>query len=178
AWLRYRVRRPFTTLLRSAPAGAGQHRSARPDSARFAFIVHLLDPSSLRRFDPSLEPFNDGELQALKSRITEFIKPYPFGELAVETADGRRTEGELIALPHFPSEMLALSEDEAVALVQSAVDSAVERGAEVVGLAGFSSIVTVGGLALRAREGVTVTSGNSYTSWAAVQAVEAACVKH
>jgi acetylornithine/succinyldiaminopimelate/putrescine aminotransferase/predicted amino acid dehydrogenase len=169
---------PFSVPPQPTPAAAGPRRSGRRDGARFAFIVHLLDPSSLRRFDPSLEPFNDAELQALKSRITEFIKPYPFGELAVETADGRRTEGELIALPHFPSELLALSEDEAVALVQSAVDSAVERGAEVVGLAGFSSIVTVGGLALRAREGVTVTSGNSYTSWAAVQAIEAACVKH
>ena len=158
--------------------GAAPRRSAWRDGARFAFIVHLLDPSSLRRFDPSLEPFSDAELQALKSRITEFIKPYPFGELAVETADGRRTEGELIALPHFPSEMLALSEDEAVALVQSAVDSAIERGAQVVGLAGFSSIITFGGLALRARDGVTVTSGNSYTSWVVVQALEAACIKH
>ena len=37
-------------------------------------------------------------------------------------------------------------------LVQSAVDLAVERGAEVVGLAGFSSIVTYGGLALQAPE--------------------------
>ena len=81
----------------------------------------------------------------------------------------------MIALPHLPAELLALSEDDAVALVQSAVDLAVERGAEVVGLAGFSSIVTFGGLALHAREGVRVTSGNSYTSWVAMQALEAAC---
>jgi acetylornithine/succinyldiaminopimelate/putrescine aminotransferase/predicted amino acid dehydrogenase len=175
---RSRMPPPFSEPPRSAQAAAGPRKSARRDSARFAFIVHLLDPSSLRRFDPSLEPFSDAELHALKLRITEFIKPYPFGELAVETVDGHRTEGELIALPHFPSEMLALSEDEAVALVQSAVDSAVERGAQVVGLAGFSSIVTFGGLALRARDGITVTSGNSYTSWVVVQALEAACVKH
>lgn len=145
---------------------------------RFAFIVHLLDADSLRRFDQSLQPFSDAELENLKSRITEFLKPYPFGELTVEAADGRLTEGELIALPHLPSELLGMAEDEAVALVQSAVDLAAERGAEVVGLAGFSSIVTYGGLALKARDGVRITSGNSYTTWVAMQALETACAKH
>jgi acetylornithine/succinyldiaminopimelate/putrescine aminotransferase/predicted amino acid dehydrogenase len=175
---RARMPAPFSAPPRPAALAAAPRRAGRRDGARFAFIVHLLDAGSLRRFDPSLEPFSDSELEGLKSRITEFIKPYPFGELAVETADGRRTEGELVALPHLPSELVALSEDEAVALVQSAVDTAVERGAEVVGLAGFSSIITFGGLALRARKGVTVTSGNSYTSWVAVQALEAACARH
>ena len=140
--------------------------------------MHLLDADSLRRFDPSLEPFSDAELEGLKSRITEFIKPYPFGELAVQSADGSRAEGELIALPQLPSELLALPDDEAVALVQSAVDLAADRGAKVVGLAGFSSIVTYGGLALRAPEGVRVTSGNSYTAWVALRALEIGCAKH
>jgi acetylornithine/succinyldiaminopimelate/putrescine aminotransferase/predicted amino acid dehydrogenase len=175
---RARMPPPFSAPPRPTAVAGAPHRAGRRDGARFAFIVHLLDAGSLRRFDPSLEPFSDSELEGLKSRITEFIKPYPFGELAVETADGRRTEGELVALPHLPSELVALSEDEAVALVQSAVDTAVERGAEVVGLAGFNSIITFGGLALRTRRGVTVTSGNSYTSWVAMQALEAACARH
>ena len=58
--------------------------------------MHLLDADSLRRFDLSLEPFGDAELEGLKSRITEFLTPYAFGELAVRSADGRLTEGELI----------------------------------------------------------------------------------
>jgi acetylornithine/succinyldiaminopimelate/putrescine aminotransferase/predicted amino acid dehydrogenase len=159
------------------PAMALQKSSERA-RARFAFIVHLLGAGDLRRFDPSLEPFSDVELEGWKSRITDFVKPFAFGELAVQSADGRLTEGELIVLPHFPSELVALSEDDAADLVQSAVDLAAERGAEVIGLAGFSSIVTFGGLALRAREGVRVTSGNSYTTWAAMRALEAACARH
>jgi acetylornithine/succinyldiaminopimelate/putrescine aminotransferase/predicted amino acid dehydrogenase len=177
---RSRMPAPFSGLQRpaSAPAAVAPQASGKREPKRFAFIVHLLDADSLRRFDPSLQPFSDAELEGLKSRITEFLKPYPFGKLAVQSADGRRTEGELIALPHLPSELLALAEDDAVALVQSAVDLAAERGAEVVGLAGFSSIVTYGGLALRAREGMRLTSGNSYTTWVAMQALEAACAKH
>ena len=82
----------------------------------------------------------------MRSRITEFMKPSPLDELAVQSADGRQAVGELIALPYLPSELVALPQDEAVELVQKAVDLGVERGAEVIGLAGFTSIVTYGGL--------------------------------
>src|SRR6202011_6112335 len=120
-----RPRSPVSSSPRRPPAPAAR-KPGTNGRTRFAFIVHLLDADSLRRFDPGLEPFSDTELERLKSRITEFIKPYPFGELAVRSADGAATEGELVALPHLPSELLALSEDEAVALVQSAVDLAAE----------------------------------------------------
>jgi acetylornithine/succinyldiaminopimelate/putrescine aminotransferase/predicted amino acid dehydrogenase len=145
---------------------------------RFAFIAHLLSVDDFRRFDPSLEPFDDAELTTLKARVTDFMKLCPINELTVQSADGRVAEGELIVLPQVPADLLALPQDEAVDVVQSAVDLGVERGAEVIGLAGFSSIVTFGGLALHAREGVRVTSGNSYTTWSAMRAVEAACVEH
>jgi predicted amino acid dehydrogenase len=116
-------------------------------------------------------------LERLRSRIGPFLKPFRFGEIAVEAADGALAEGELVILPHSPSELLALSRNEARALVQSAVDMAAERGAEVIGLGGFSSIVARGGLALRAQAGVNLTSGNSFTAWAAMQAVEAASIR-
>ena len=164
-------------------ARARQHlrpRSATPtpQPARFAFVAHLLGVDDLRRFDPTVKPFDDTELETLRSRITEFMKPCPLDELAVQSADGRKAVGELIALPYLPSELVALPQDEAVQLVQNAVNLGAERGAEVIGLAGFASIVTFGGLAVQAPDGVRVTSGNSYTAWSAMRAVEAACDKH
>jgi predicted amino acid dehydrogenase len=84
----------------------------------------------------------------------------------------------LIVLPHLPSELLALSGSAAVTLVQSAVDLASERGARVVGLGGFSSIVADGGLALTQRRGLTITSGNSLTTWTAIRSIEVACAKY
>jgi acetylornithine/succinyldiaminopimelate/putrescine aminotransferase/predicted amino acid dehydrogenase len=142
---------------------------------RFAFIVHLLATGDVRRADSTLERFSDGQLEGFRSRIAEFVKPFPFDELAVEATDGRLAEGEMIVLPHLPSELLALSGTATVELVQAAVDMAAERGAEVVGLGGFSSIIADGGLALQPPPGVRVTSGNSLTTWAAIRAVEAAC---
>jgi len=132
----------------------------------------------LRRFDSTLEPFTDEQLTGLRSRIAEFVKPFPLDELAIEATNSRVADGELIVLPHLPSELLALSGSAAVTLVQNAVDLASERGAKVVGLGGFSSIVADGGLALRQRPGLTITSGNSLTTWTAIRSVEAACAKH
>ena len=111
----------------------------------------------------------------MRTRIADFRKPFPLDKMTVRGADGRHAEGELIMLPYLPSELLALSGKEAVDLVQSAVDLAAARGAQVVGLGGFSSIICYGGNALEQRSGVTVTSGNSLTTWAALHSIEAAC---
>jgi acetylornithine/succinyldiaminopimelate/putrescine aminotransferase/predicted amino acid dehydrogenase len=142
---------------------------------KFAFVIHLVEMEDLRRFDPSLAGFSDSDLQTLKSRLAQFIKPFPLGNIAVRSADGRLAKGELIMLPKLPSELLALSGSDAVDLVQAAVDVALERGAEVVGLGGFSSIISDGGLAVQLPAGIRVTSGNSLTAWAAMSAIERAC---
>ena len=160
------------------PQHAVSRGALKKDRTRFAFVVHLLTTGDLRRFDSTLEPFTDEQLTGLRSRIAEFVKPFPLDELAIEATNSRVADGELIVLPHLPSELLALSGSAAVTLVQNAVDLASERGAKVVGLGGFSSIVADGGLALRQRPGLTITSGNSLTTWTAIRSVEAACAKH
>ena len=144
---------------------------------RFAYVVHLLGMSDMRRFDPSLDPFSDAQVEQFRKRMTGVTKPVPLDKIVVRRPDGRCAEGELIVLPHLPSELLALSGTEAVNLVQSAADLGVARGARVVGLGGFSSIISYGGNALEQRPGVTVTSGNSLTTWAAMRSVEAACAQ-
>jgi hypothetical protein len=124
-----------------------------------------------------MRAFSDEELEAFRSRIAEFIKPLPIptGELAARSGDGSIADGELIILPYLPSEIAELPAGEALALVQRAVDLSAERGAKVIGLGGFSSIVADSGIALRAPAGITLTSGNSFATWAAIRAVEAAC---
>ena len=93
-------------------------------------------PTDMRRFDPSLEPFSDSGIGGAQVALHRFRQAFPrSGSSLFDRPTAGVAEGELIVLPYLPSELLALSEDEAVDLVQSAVDLAVERGAEVVGLA-------------------------------------------
>jgi acetylornithine/succinyldiaminopimelate/putrescine aminotransferase/predicted amino acid dehydrogenase len=173
-----RGRMPVQSIARERQHVRLRSASATQQPARFAFVAHLLGVDDLRRFDPTVNSFDDTELDALRSRITEFMKPGPLDELTVQSADGRTAVGELIVLPYLAAELVALPQDDAVQLVQSAVNLGAERGAEVIGLAGFASIVTFGGLAVQAPDGVRVTSGNSYTTWSAMRAVEAACDRH
>jgi acetylornithine/succinyldiaminopimelate/putrescine aminotransferase/predicted amino acid dehydrogenase len=161
-----------------AQAALAPRKRAEAEGNRFGYVVHLLGTGDLRRFDPSLESYSDAQLEDMRVRIADFRKPFPLDKLTVRGADGRFAEGELIMLPYLPSELLSLSGKAAVDLVQSAVDLAAARGAQVVGLGGFSSIICYGGNALEQRPGVTVTSGNSLTTWAALHSVEAACAKH
>jgi predicted amino acid dehydrogenase len=144
---------------------------------RFAYVVHLLSSADMRRLDPSLERFGDAQLEKFRKRIAGVTKPIPIDKMVVQRPDGRFAEGELIVLPYLPAELLALSGKEAVDLVQSAVDLGVARGARVVGLGGFTSIISYGGNALEKAPGVTITSGNSLTAWAAMQSIEAGCAQ-
>jgi predicted amino acid dehydrogenase len=144
---------------------------------RFAYVVHLLGPGDMRRFDPSLERFTDVQVEQFRKSMAGFLKPFPLDKLVVHRPDGSFAEGELIVLPHVPAELLAKLGTPAVDLVQSAVDLGIARGARVVGLGGFSSIISYGGNALEERPGVTVTSGNSLTTWAALRSVELACAE-
>ena len=144
---------------------------------RFAYVVHLLGPGDMRRLDPSLERFTHVQVEEFRKSMAGFLKPFPLDKLIVHRPDGSFAEGELIVLPHVPAELLAILGRQAVDLVQSAVDLGVARGAQVVGLGGFSSIISYGGNALEERPGVTITSGNSLTTWAALRSVELACAE-
>ena len=149
------------------------------ERTRFAFVMHLIGIGDLRRFDPSLEPFGDGELERLKSRImTDFAKPFPFGELSVRWLDGDLAEGVMESRSHF--------------CLQSSLHSPVMKRSMSFnprsiwrpiaaprrsGLEASARSLSMAGLPLRSPEGVSLTSGNSLTAWAAIRAVESACAR-
>ena len=175
--------RPDAVQVQRAAKPASARRLSRgtlkKDRTRFAFVVHLLTTGDLRRLEFDAGAIHRRAVDGVAVARRQVLSNHsPLDELAIEATNGRVADGELIVLPHLPSELLALSGSAAVTLVQNAVDLASERGAKVVGLGGFSSIVADGGLALRQRPGLTITSGNSLTTWTAIRSVEAACAKH
>lgn len=148
--------------------------AAAPADGRFAFIVHLLSPRDLTELDPSLESLSDQRLLALKQRMSRFLDPFPIGSFAAQSALGCRAVGELILVPYTAEELLAMPGDQAVTEIGLAVEIARDRGARVVGLGGFTSIVTHGGLGLHAARLPQLTSGNSYTVVAGRSAIQQA----
>lgn len=159
--------------LPSVPAVAGD----KP----FGFVAHPLNLEVFGAFDSSLTDFSLDERAELLDRFasaTSELNPSPFviGSGRIVTAHDGAAHGNLIGLPFTSKALLKLPADAAVAAVAAAADLAFERGAAVVGLGGYSSVVTANGLALGERAGV-LTTGNSFTAAASIRAVRRVCAE-
>jgi acetylornithine/succinyldiaminopimelate/putrescine aminotransferase/predicted amino acid dehydrogenase len=163
------------------PVNDGRERSLPQVSkkdGRFAFLLHLNDISDYVSLDPSLRLFSEEQLIQLRKRGVGLLGPSPISEVLVESRTGQRAYGEFIILPYTASELLEMSYEQALSEITFAVEVARKRGAAIVGLGGFTSVATQGGLSLR-EEGLSpLTTGNSYTAAAARKAVEMACKSH
>lgn len=161
---------PFPVATASAPPA---RPTGAPDEGRFAFLVHPVSLSNYPEFDRSLSVFTREELAELAGRWNHLLEPFCIGETRVAAESGRTAYGEFIVVPRTADELLHMPHAEAVALVEKAVHLARDRGARIVGLGAYTSVVSRAGLHLR-DAGVPLTTGNSYTVVAAVESVGAA----
>ncbi len=151
----------------------------RPSDRRFAFVAHPLDLGFFAAFDPALEVFDHAERQDLLERFaasTSELDPASFviGSGRVIGGGEATAHGDLIGLPYTSEQLLRLPAEQALRVVGGAVDLAISRGATVVGLGGYSSVITGNGLGL----GVTtrpITTGNTFTAAASLRAVRRVC---
>ncbi|MFY0566588.1 aminotransferase class III-fold pyridoxal phosphate-dependent enzyme [Archangium lansingense] len=153
---------------RSLPTPTGA-----PEEGRFAFLVHPVTPSNYAEFDKSLAVLKPEELQRLALRFNDMSTPFVAGSTRIEAQGGKTAHGEFIVVPRTAEEFLRMPTRQAVAEVRAGVELARERGAKLVGLGAFTSVVTKGGLLLK-DTGVALTTGNSYTVVAAVDAINQA----
>jgi acetylornithine/succinyldiaminopimelate/putrescine aminotransferase/predicted amino acid dehydrogenase/acyl carrier protein len=152
--------------VRRSSVRAPSHRRPSAGDGRFAFVLHPLALRSYADFDPTLATLTPDELDAAARRIHNLASPAVVSEVRIRSATGAHAHGEFLMVGHTAAALMEMPHEEAVAAVREAVEMARDRGARIVGLGAFSSIVTQGGLAVRDL-GVAVTSGNSYTVVAA-----------
>jgi acetylornithine/succinyldiaminopimelate/putrescine aminotransferase/predicted amino acid dehydrogenase len=160
------------------PAKRGDAPAVGRDASegRFAFVAHLLDGKSLVDLDGSLARLRTSELDDLLSRFEDSAKPFVASTVRVTSAEGRVAVGDFIILPKTAAQLLRLSPEEALDDVAAAVRLGKERGAEIVGLGGYTSVV-VPNLRALLKLDVSLTTGNSYTVVSAIDAaVEAASI--
>jgi acetylornithine/succinyldiaminopimelate/putrescine aminotransferase/predicted amino acid dehydrogenase len=144
------------------------------EPGRFAFVAHLLDSNSLADFDSSLDRLAPGEVSAFVDQFEEMAKPFWAARMRIESKAQHVAVGDFIAIPKTAQQLLKLTPAEAIAEVGYAVDLAKKRGAKIVGLGGYTSVITQN-LRPLLKLGVPLTTGNSYTVVSAVDAaVEAA----
>ena len=151
--------------------------SAKPGDYRFGFVVHPLDLDSFADFDPGFASYDRRELERLVDRFdasANVLNPAPFvvGSGRVESGHAA-AYGEIIGLPYTARHLMALPSERAVRVVREAVELARDRGAQLVGLGAYSSVVTANA-SLLSGINVPVTTGNAFTATASVDAVRRA----
>jgi predicted amino acid dehydrogenase len=136
---------------------------------KFAFIIHPIDPRrdvgrkyKLARYLP--ERVVEALLLRFKPKVISHIR-------GVRSLTGAEAEGWLVGCPLSPRQMLELDQEFVYERIAACGRLAAQQGAKVVGLGAFTSVVGDAGLTIQRKlEGViSVTSGNSYTTYTAIE---------
>jgi len=144
--------------------------TGEPAEGRWAFLVHPVDLRNYPEMDVSLQVLSQPEIGQMVDRFNDLLEPFVAGSMRLVADDGKTAYGEFVAVPRTADQLLAMPHDQAMAEVRRAVNIARERGARIVGLGAYTSVVTRGGLHLK-NAGVAITTGNSYTVVSAVDSV-------
>jgi len=138
---------------------------------RFAFIIHYPAPEDVSTNNPSFSSFSRKELYSFMKWQAQSSDPGTTCYMpAFKGISGKIAEGWMIGVPLGAREIMSLPREHTVAIIQDAVDKARELGAGIVGLGALTSVVTRGGRDVLGR-GVGITSGNSFTTLMAMEAL-------
>ena len=130
---------------------------------RFAFVIHPLNIGFVRK-DPSM-----WWTRVVPTRILEPIAAYTQPFLvstirgAVSESTGQRVEGYLYTLGATPKEMMRRDANFTYQRINKAARMAERRGARILGLGAFTSVVGDAGISVAHESDIAVTSGNSLT---------------
>lgn len=143
---------------------------------RFAFLLHPLDAQSYADYDATLSCLDPRELAEFEATIDGLIDPVVGSSVRIVSRTGAAAVGDFIMISHTAAQLRTLAQRDALAVLQRALTLAKARGARIVGLGAYTSVVSGGGLLL-ADDTVALTSGNSYTVVAGIEAVDLAMTR-
>ena len=162
---------PRTPAPVPPPSSPWPQTNIGPDRRRrWAFLVHYTRPEDVRVTEPGLARLSDAELASYCGRVAELPAGLCLRAPVVRSSGtGAEVDGFIIALPLLAEEMLRRGRRTMAATIAHAVDLAAGLGADVVGLGGFTSVMSQRGAAVKGR-GVPITTGNALTAAAAYEA--------
>jgi len=141
------------------------------NDGRFAFLVHPVDLQNYTEFDESLKNLTEDQLADLSSRWNDLVEPFVVSGSRIIDNNGQSAYGEFICVPKTADQLRELSKAEAIEEIAAAIRLAEDRGAKIVGLGAYTSVVTMGGRSLLPHTNVALTTGNSYTVVTGVEAI-------
>ena len=140
--------------------------------ARFLFVVHPPEERDLQRIQhlkwTGILPKGWAE------RLVGSLGPFPlFKMTGIETPQGNRCEGWVMGLLSTPRLMMNRPPEATYRLLVKAAEWGAKRGATVMGLGAFTSVVGDAGITVAERSPIPVTTGNALTVGATLASLEA-----
>ncbi len=129
----------------------------------FAFLMHPIYPEDFIAGDPSFEQFTDDELNRWTQWATDIGPGTVYHLPEVCSTTGKIAQGWLIVLPMLPHQMIRYGRSNLFAFLNEAINLAKDQGAQIMGLGGFTSVVSKGGEMITGR-GLPLTTGNTTTA--------------
>ena len=145
--------------------------------ARFAFVIHPL------RVDDILHHPLPRRLRFLPKRLIELIAAYvrPMVVSRItgirSPATGQEVEGILITLGATPRELIRREPSFTYRRLIIASRMAQRRGAKIMGLGAFTTVVGDAGISVARRSEIAITTGNSLTAAATLETAKQAVLK-
>ncbi len=153
---------PLTRRERPVP-----RNRRRADVPRVAFLANLDVPPTVRRLAPALAAWSDEQCAAVLDRVQGELDPFEVARRRITSGTQRSVDCIMVAVPFTAAQAVAgLAAGHGAWLrrtVLEAVDMGVSLGAEVIGLGGYTSIVTNAARDV-IEDHVRITSGNSLTA--------------
>lgn len=163
---------------RASPAALRPLPVPDPGAARVGFLTHFLAPGDLLDWDPALRPLTPAECDAFLERTRGLVEPFVAARTSLRSPSGTRVDATVIGLPFTPTQVVDAMRsgggDWALALIDQGVELARRSGCAVVGFGGYTSILTHNCRDIRVSD-VALTTGNSLTAAAALEATQLAC---
>jgi predicted amino acid dehydrogenase len=155
-------------------------RYLRPDEQginRFAFVIHPLSVRFIHqhRWFRWTQALPDELVEA----VSAFLPPIYLSRItgALSPATGQKVEGVLLSLGATPRQMMARGERFTYDRLNRAARMAERLGARIMGLGAFTSVVGDAGITVAHEADIAITSGNSLTVAATLEAAKQAVLK-
>ncbi|MFQ5583188.1 MAG: serine carboxypeptidase [Calditrichia bacterium] len=144
---------------------------------KFAFLIHPLNVEFIHKHPAfrwtKILPDN------LVETVAAYLSPMYISKItgAVSPTTGQRVEGYIFSLGATPRQMLKHSDRFTYDRIEEAARMAERRGARIMGLGAFTSVVGDAGITVAHESDIAITSGNSLTVSATLEAAKQAVIK-
>ena len=144
---------------------------------RFAFVIHPLNVSFIHQH--KMFRWTRYLPDELVERVAAYFPPIYLSRITggQSPTTGQRIEGYLISLAATPRQMMSHGERFTYDRLAKAVKIAERRGARIMGLGAFTSVVGDAGITVAHESEIAITSGNSLTVAATLEAAKQAVIK-